>query len=69
MGKDGRPLATQRLENFRDGLEDLWYVRLLRRRKAEIPVPEELVRSTADFSRDASLLERWRDAMADRLDF
>ena len=69
VGKDGRPLATQRLENFRDGLEDLWYVRLLRRRKAEIPVPEELVRSTADFSRDASLLERWRDAMADRLDF
>ena len=26
---DAMPLATLRLENFRDGLEDLWYVRLL----------------------------------------
>jgi hypothetical protein len=26
------------------------------------------VRSTAEFSRDAELLERWRDKMADRLE-
>jgi hypothetical protein len=68
VGPDGLPLATQRLENFRDGLEDLWYARLLRRAKAEVPVPDALVRSTAEFSRDAELLERWRDKMADRLE-
>jgi hypothetical protein len=41
---------------------------LLRRAKAEVPVPDALVRSTAEFSRDAELLERWRDKMADRLE-
>jgi hypothetical protein len=30
-GPDMLPLATIRLENFRDGLEDLWYVRELER--------------------------------------
>jgi hypothetical protein len=68
VGPGGRPLATQRLENFRDGLEDLWYARLLRKHKMELPVPDGLVRSTADFSRDPVLLERWREAMADKLD-
>lgn len=29
MGPDGIPLPTVRLENFRDGLEDFAYVRLL----------------------------------------
>ena len=67
-GPGGMPLATQRLENFRDGLEDLWYARLLRRAKAEVPVPDALVRSTDDFSRDAALLERWREQMADKLE-
>ena len=62
------PLATQRLENFRDGLEDLWYARLLRRAKAEVPVPDALVRSTDDFSRDAALSERRRAQMADQLE-
>lgn len=28
-GPDGMPLATIRLENFRDGLEDLWYAKIL----------------------------------------
>lgn len=28
-GPDNMPLATLRLENFRDGVEDLWYVRTL----------------------------------------
>ena len=28
-GPDGIPLSTIRLENFRDGLEDLWYAKLL----------------------------------------
>ena len=30
------PLATIRLENFRDGLEDLWYVRELERIVAKV---------------------------------
>ena len=30
-GPDLLPLATLRLENFRDGLEDLWYAKLLER--------------------------------------
>lgn len=68
VGPGGMPLATQRLENFRDGLEDLWYARLLRRAKAEVPVPDGLVRTTADFTRDVSMLERWRDEMAERLE-
>lgn len=64
----GMPLATQRLENFRDGLVDLWYVILLRKRNAEIPVPDSLVKNTADFSRDPARLERWRDQMADLIE-
>jgi hypothetical protein len=31
-GPDGTPLATLRIENFRDGLEDLWYARVLEKR-------------------------------------
>ncbi|MDD2601005.1 MAG: DUF6067 family protein [Kiritimatiellae bacterium] len=32
VGPDGTPLPTQRLENFRDGLEDFAYVRILEER-------------------------------------
>lgn len=28
-GPDGTPIASQHIENFRDGLEDLWYAKLL----------------------------------------
>lgn len=68
VGPGGMPLATQRLENFRDGLEDLWYARLLRRSGADADVPDELVRNTADFSRSPEKLERWRNAMADAIE-
>ena len=30
------PIPTIRLENFRDGLEDLWYVKLLEQKLAEV---------------------------------
>ena len=36
VGPDGTPLSTQRFENFRDGLEDLWYVELLRRKLRQV---------------------------------
>ena len=68
VGPDGMPLATQRLENFRDGLEDLWYVLLLRQRDVEVPVPDSLVKNTADFSRDPARLERWRNQLADMIE-
>lgn len=35
VGPDGTPLPTQRLENFRDGLEDFAYVRILEERMAQ----------------------------------
>ena len=77
------PLATLRLENFRDGLEDLWYVRKLERRFAAhvdkndgwakaardaLSVPNEVARSLKDFSTDPAVLYRWRDEMADLIE-
>jgi hypothetical protein len=45
VGPGGKPVPTIRLENFRDGLEDLAYVRLLeeavRRREASLPEDRE----------------------------
>jgi hypothetical protein len=35
-GPDLLPLATLRLENFRDGLEDLWYAKLLEEKLREV---------------------------------
>ena len=35
-GPDLMPLATLRLENFRDGIEDLWYAKLLEQKLSEV---------------------------------
>lgn len=35
-GPDNMPLPTIRLENFRDGVEDLWYVKLLEQKLHEV---------------------------------
>lgn len=35
-GPDNMPLPTMRLENFRDGLEDLWYAKLLEKKLREV---------------------------------
>ena len=35
-GPDNMPLPTIRLENFRDGVEDLWYVKLLEEKLREV---------------------------------
>ena len=44
-GPDGVPLATIRLENFRDGLEDLWYAKLYEKKFGRKPeVPSSLIR-------------------------
>lgn len=90
-GPDGTPLASQHLENFRDGLEDLWYAKLLqeklciveseklkvesagggewiRRARAALAVPKEIVNSLTDFCIDPAVLYRWRDEMADLIE-
>ena len=82
-GPDGTPIASQHLENFRDGLEDLWYCRILERCLAErakkdeawarsaraaLAVPSELVKSIKQFSIDSDVLNRWRDGMADLIE-
>ncbi|MBN1341399.1 MAG: DUF4091 domain-containing protein [Phycisphaerae bacterium] len=89
-GKDGKPVPTIRLENFRDGLEDYAYALILediiRRQeaksaslteqekqwlvqaKAALPVPEPLVKTTAEYSRDPARLYAWRNRVGDLID-
>lgn len=68
-GPDGTPLATIRLENFRDGLEDLWYVRLYEKKFGRRPeVPEALVSDLRNYSRDPVTLQAWRDGLAEALE-
>lgn len=78
-GPDGTPLATQRLENFRDGLEDLAYAQELERRlaaagtadaawaaqaRALLAVPKDVMDTMDNYTDDPATLLKWRDAMA-----
>lgn len=80
VGPDGAPVPTIRLENFRDGLEDFGAVRVLEdlaqargaadagwaaAAKAAIAVPESLVKSMTDYSRDPAALLAWRASIDD----
>lgn len=80
VGPGGKPLSTLRLENFRDGLEDLWYAELLRRKLDASPnapwsararellaVPRTVVDTLANYTDDADTLYAWRGAIADLL--
>ena len=68
-GPDGVPLATVRLENFRDGLDDLWYAKLYEKKFGRKPdVPTSLINTLNDFSRDPVQLAAWREALADALE-
>lgn len=68
-GPNGMPVPTIRLENYRDGLEDLAYARLLKERRGmEIPVPDDVMRSMTDFTQRPEPLLRWRDRIADLLE-
>ena len=68
-GPDGTPLATVRLENFRDGLDDLWYAKLYERKFGRKPaIPETLVKDLKTFSRDPEELAVWRNKLADALE-
>ena len=80
-GPDGTPLPTIRLENFRDGLEDYAYAKILeeklrephyaawaQRAQAALAVPREVAESLTDFTNDPAVLYRWRDEMADLIE-
>ena len=48
-GPGGQPLATMRLENFRDGLEDYAYAQIYRERTgANVEVPDEVAKTLGD---------------------
>ncbi len=89
VGPDGMPLPTVRLENFRDGLDDYAYVRILEatleavkskpgregandewivRADSLLAVPETLVTSMAEYSRDPQAVYAWRNAIAEAID-
>jgi hypothetical protein len=82
VGPDGIPLPTVRLENFRDGLEDYAYVKILKekiaahgrnkawaeRAKSLVAVPPSVVKSLDCFNDDPSALYAWRDAVADMIE-
>ncbi|MBR2838319.1 MAG: DUF4091 domain-containing protein [Kiritimatiellae bacterium] len=53
VGPGGAPLSTQRFENFRDGLEDLWYAKLLERRLADVEGGRLKVESPSEWKRRA----------------
>ena len=80
VGPDGKPLSTLRFENFRDGVEDLWYAELLRRKLNANPavpwaararellaVPRSVVDSLTNYTDDPAALYAWRSAIADLL--
>jgi len=82
-GPDGMPLATQRLENFRDGLEDYAYALELERRlkergavdpawaakaRALLAVPKDVMDTMTNYTGDPAAVLRWRDAMADLIE-
>lgn len=80
-GPDGTPLATVRLENFRDGLEDFAYAKILEAKLAADPgaswaqeakrllaVPEAVAKDLAHYTYDPAVLYAWRDAIADLIE-
>lgn len=66
VGPGGKPLATQRLENFRDGLEDLAYAKLVA--AAGLVPPEPPVKSMTEYTDDPEAIQAWHDAMADMIE-
>ena len=69
VGPGGMPLETIRLANFRDGLEDLAYARLLEKKTGRVAeVPSSVVESLTEYTVDSSKVYVWRDEMADALE-
>ena len=53
-GPEMLPLATLRLENFRDGLEDLWYAKLLEKKLREMQNAECTMHNDAEGSQSTA---------------
>lgn len=82
VGPDGIPLASIRLENFRDGLEDYAYVKILEKKlskadpksqwatnaRAALKVPKELVADLKNYANDPSHLYVWRSRLAELIE-
>ena len=82
VGPGGSPVPTVRLENFRDGLEDFAYAKLLEKRLKEkagdetwcrrarelLAVPRNVMDSMTDYTDDPQAVYSWRDAMADMIE-
>ena len=79
-GPDGIPVATLRLENFRDGVEDYNIAKRLERllaahadktdawsvaARAALDVPLAVMESMTNFTDDPSAIRAWRDRLAD----
>lgn len=79
-GPNGRPLASIRLENFRDGLEDYAYWLLLRDKlnaakggsstgvDLALEVPENVVKSAHEYTKDSQVLYQYRDKLANLIE-
>ena len=76
-------MTTQRLENFRDGLEDFAYAKILEERlkacprpdcewakaaKEQLAVPISVMQDMKTFTYDPAAVYQWRDAMADLIE-
>ena len=89
VGPDGTPLPTIRLENFRDGLEDFAYVKLLEqiisrldaarnpdarmtawlaKARTTLEVPESLVKSRTEYTRDPASIYDFRQKLAEAIE-
>jgi len=67
-GPDGRPLASIRLANLRDGFEDYEYFRLLKNLKGDARIPPEVVASPTEYSADPGLFYKTRAAVASEIE-
>ncbi len=68
-GPDGTPCETIRMENFRDGLEDLAYAQEYERRTGKTcEVPVEVCRDINQFSEDPQVYYAWRDRIAEAIE-
>jgi hypothetical protein len=80
-GEDGKPLSTQRLENFRDGLEDYAYAMILEEKlksnpnapwakeaKELIAVPNDIMENMTNYTLDPQKIYKWRDRIAELIE-
>lgn len=82
-GPDGMPIATLRLENFRDGVEDYNYAKILsdiyarhadkgdawaKEARRLLDVPLSVMESMVNFTDDPQAIYAWRDRMADLIE-